>query len=520
MAKKAEIDIKKLRYVLYVRKSTEDESRQVKSKGDQIKECLDLAEELGINVVAILDESKSAKIPNQRPVFKQMIDDIEAGKYDGILCWHPDRLSRNMLEGGYVINMLDTGVLKDMRFKSHQFSNDANGKMLLGMLFVFSKQYSDDLSDKVSRGVNSNFDQGKSAGTPKWGYDRSEINGLYNRNVHFEFVREAWYKRAAGTSVKEILEYLEENNVSRTTKDPRRRRDIHFNYSTLAKMFKDPFAYGLLIQAGQEVYLPDIMPEFEPLVTKEIYQQVQTIGRGKVTHEAEKKRATFYPLRGVVYCSICHSSKYMGPGKNKNGSGVSVLSYRCNNKECNRSPKSLRAKNIFNSIYEILDHIQISDELYDRYDKKIDTLTDRKIIEIKQKMHSNQAILSSMRHDIEERALALGKMKPGKASDVILAKLEGLSDAAEELEEKISKQSRLIQKPTRIKMSKDELLNLLKTAADKMRAGTAVEKDALFRILFLNVHVDNEKVTDYLWNEPFNDLLNSRVVSSGGAGRS
>jgi hypothetical protein len=46
--------------------------------------------------------------------------------------------------------MVDEGVIKDLRFVTHYFTNDANGKMLLGMAFVLSKHYSDDLSQKVT----------------------------------------------------------------------------------------------------------------------------------------------------------------------------------------------------------------------------------------------------------------------------------------------------------------------------------------------------------------------------------
>ena len=48
--------------------------------------------------------------------------------------------------------------------------------MLLGMSFVLSKQYSDDLSQKVSRGVRRNFAEGKSA-IPKHGYLRTKYCG-------------------------------------------------------------------------------------------------------------------------------------------------------------------------------------------------------------------------------------------------------------------------------------------------------------------------------------------------------
>jgi len=51
-------------------------------------------------VTPYLRESKSAKIPRKRPLYQKMIADIKAGKYDAILSWAPDRLARNMLEGG------------------------------------------------------------------------------------------------------------------------------------------------------------------------------------------------------------------------------------------------------------------------------------------------------------------------------------------------------------------------------------------------------------------------------------
>ena len=74
-----------LRYVLYARKSSEDVGAQAKSLPDQIKDCLDYAENKGIVVVDTLEESHSAKISGRRPIFAKMLKDLEAGKYDGIL---------------------------------------------------------------------------------------------------------------------------------------------------------------------------------------------------------------------------------------------------------------------------------------------------------------------------------------------------------------------------------------------------------------------------------------------------
>lgn len=46
-----EIDTAKLRYALYVRKSTDDAQRQIRSIDDQISECEALGSRLGIKII-------------------------------------------------------------------------------------------------------------------------------------------------------------------------------------------------------------------------------------------------------------------------------------------------------------------------------------------------------------------------------------------------------------------------------------------------------------------------------------
>lgn len=84
-----------------------------------------------------------------------------------------------------------------------------------------------------------------------------------------------------------------------------------------------------------------------------------------------------------------------------------------------------------------------------------------------------------------------------------------------DLQLKINKLEKKVANPRQIKLSKAEFLNVIKTASDKMKAGLPAEKDALCRILFLNVRVDNEKVADYLWKEPFASLVKTMELSPG-----
>ncbi len=85
-----------MKYILYARKSSEDKSKQILSLESQVNEMKKLALSLGLDIVMTYTESKSAKLPNNRPMFSEMMKLLENSSEDyGIICWKIDRLSRN-----------------------------------------------------------------------------------------------------------------------------------------------------------------------------------------------------------------------------------------------------------------------------------------------------------------------------------------------------------------------------------------------------------------------------------------
>ena len=97
------------KYVLYARKSTESEEKQVLSIDSQIKEMLQLAEREGLEIVAMKRESHSAKETGCRPVFNEIVQELYDEKYNGILTWAPDRISRNAGDLGKIVDLMDAG---------------------------------------------------------------------------------------------------------------------------------------------------------------------------------------------------------------------------------------------------------------------------------------------------------------------------------------------------------------------------------------------------------------------------
>src|SRR3954447_2490443 len=146
-------------FFIYARKPHESEDRQVRSIGDQLAELRELARLEKLCVVNEFVESQTAKMPG-RAVFNEMLDRIERGEARGILAWHPDRLARNSVDGGRIIYLLDTKVIRALRFPHVPFDPTPSGKFLLSILFSQSKYYIDNLSENIRRGQRQKLKAG------------------------------------------------------------------------------------------------------------------------------------------------------------------------------------------------------------------------------------------------------------------------------------------------------------------------------------------------------------------------
>jgi len=145
----------RIKYVLYARKSTESDEQQALSIDSQVKEMTAIAERLKLNVVAIKRESHSAKASGQRPVFKELLEEINKGIYNGILTWAPDRLSRNAGDLGTVVDLMDEKKLIHIQTFGQTFSNSPNEKFLLMILCSQAKLENDNKSINVKRGLRA-----------------------------------------------------------------------------------------------------------------------------------------------------------------------------------------------------------------------------------------------------------------------------------------------------------------------------------------------------------------------------
>lgn len=505
------------RYAIYARKSTENAEKQVRSIDDQVKDCLKLAEDYGLIVVGEpIKETKSAKTPNKRPLFSALLNDVKNGKIDGIIAWHPDRLARNMVEAGRIIHMLDTGVLKDLKFRSHQFSNDANGKMLLGMLFVFAKHYSDDLKTKVDRGIQNNFSEGKSGGTPKHGYIRDD-EGVYRPDGdNFKLVQQVWQLRAEGKTEEDCANYLNNNGYKRYVKRAKAYQQPRMLKSNMSRMFGDTFYFGILNQAGGSIDLRTAPIPFTPIIDEETFYKIQGFSRVR-TRGANKKRSIFLPLRDLVFCEVCNFTKPVSVGRSKDRLGRYLLYYRCKNKNCPRKPSNMRARVIFDDIASIIAQKidTLTPDAYATYVKDVRAASNSQKLKVREELSRMQVVLSGHKKKRHDLSVSLGKLTSQQAVQSLNQDIEALSTDIVALEVDIERRQQQIAKSELPVLTPEEFSARIKRASARFKKGDKFQKDAIVREMFLKLSIDNEKVASYLWKEPYLSLVETTEVLHG-----
>lgn len=137
--------IKKMRFFMYLRKSTKGDTRQAISIEAQLAEVTkQRVEALGLDLVAEpFQEKRTAKMPG-RPVFNEMMSRVEQGEADGILCWNLDRLSRNPIDNGRLVWELgNEGNLKAVVTVDRIYGKSSEDRFMSALMLAMATKYVD-----------------------------------------------------------------------------------------------------------------------------------------------------------------------------------------------------------------------------------------------------------------------------------------------------------------------------------------------------------------------------------------
>ncbi|MBU1083429.1 recombinase family protein [Patescibacteria group bacterium] len=520
----------KRRYVIYLRKSTDDEAKQVRSLPDQRIECLALAQGLDIKVREedIFEESASAKISGNRPIFEGILNGFLVGKYHGLIAWSPDRLSRNMKEAGEIIEMIDHEQIQDLLFKTYQFDNTPNGKMLLGILFATSKQYSDKLSVDVNRGNTGLVREGKYIGTIKKGYCVDRDTGYFTPDGdNWELLRKAVnMKLYKGKSNIEIVDFLRGKLHKRKDLDSEN-KIVQVDKNSVPKMFGDPFYFGLYRYGKHFVDLTEIY-NFLPLITPDEYIKLNpktafNFGEYSFAKKASPNKLGYGYLRGKVICDYCDSVMQFQHQEIKRGEnkGKWVISFYCRNKDCQRHKdkklkKSIRAKYISAHIGYILRNcMKKNKEAYKLYKDrlKLKLAENRGIAERKLREAKSDLKMSEQRY-FKYQEFQVNDPEGYKRHHS--GKLEQLLNTMEIARHNIQSNKDKLSELNKGLPTEEKFYELIKSYLVKLRQPKdMIEEDIIYNELVSNLRAGDDSISVVEFNSPYNLMVDLDKIITG-----
>ncbi|MBU2460736.1 recombinase family protein, partial [Patescibacteria group bacterium] len=284
-----------MKYIIYARKSTEEDDRQVLSIEAQFVELKEFAAKEKLEIVASFQEAKTAKEPG-RMKFAEMLSLIERGKADGIISWHPDRLARNSVDGGKIIHFVDRGLIKSLKFPTFWFEPTPQGLFMLNIAFGQSKYFVDNLRENVKRGLRQKIRNGVWPGWAPVGY----LNNPKTRFIDIDHEKSKKVKKLfelysiGKYTLKSLANWCKEKMLYGNL-------GKEIAISNVQKILNNPFYIGLMKYKG-EIF----EGQHEPIISKKLFDKCQEVmsKRGKV----QEVRKHNFDFLGLMKCASCGCS--------------------------------------------------------------------------------------------------------------------------------------------------------------------------------------------------------------------
>lgn len=274
---------------IYLRIS-QDSTGQALGVTRQQEDCTELAKVLGWDVTEVYtDNDISATSGKARPAYRRMLADIDAGRIDGIVAWHADRLYRKAVDLGELVDICKRHNTQIATVRAGTIDlTTPTGRLVAGLLAQVATYEGEAKSDRWRR----SWRQGREAGQPaKTG---SRLFG-YTREGEMLSDEAAIARRMAkdiisGVPILTVARNLEDAGITTT-------RGGVWRPGTVRQYLANPRIAGFSTLGGEIV--ADGL--WEPILDRDTWETVRALLESR--QRGVRVRASI--LNGLIFCGLC-----------------------------------------------------------------------------------------------------------------------------------------------------------------------------------------------------------------------
>ena len=303
------------RAVAYARFSSNNQRDE--SIDAQLRAIREYCERENIQLVEIYKDEAQTATTDLRDDFKNMIDDIFAGRLDidTVLVHKFNRFARNKYDSAiYKKRLRDIGV--KVVSVTQPIDDSPEGRILESLIEAMDEYYSENLALEVKKGMLENALKGKHTGGGKLLGLAVDDEGYYYPDENAHLVKRIFREFADGIPKAQIVARLNEEGY-------RNQYGRRFSTRTLYDYLQNEKYIGNYVYhhtSTETIRLDGIIKE--PIIDLDLWEEVQRKRREKNKPRYRKRK---YIMTGKLRCGVCGFT-YCGAG-GKKGDGAAY--YKC-----------------------------------------------------------------------------------------------------------------------------------------------------------------------------------------------
>ncbi|HEV2415601.1 MAG TPA: recombinase family protein [Candidatus Dormibacteraeota bacterium] len=308
---------------LYLRISRDPEDLKL-GVDRQERECRDLCKRRGWKVAAVhTDDDRSAYSGKKREGYETLLRRIRTGQVRGLVCWHPDRLHRNMDELADFIDLINASGAGVATVQGGDYDlTTASGRMTARIVGSVAQHESEHKSERIRSKMLELQRAGKFTGGGRRPYgfeyvktsDGLHIDRLVVREDEAAIIREIVRRFVGGESLLSVIRDLNKRGVNSST-------GSELGLGSVSYMLRSMRLAGLREVEGKPVSAP-----WSAIITPREFRQVQTLlahNRG-----GTRTKRAYLLTGGLVVCGVCGKPMIGRPVGGKNGQ-PGIPTYGC-----------------------------------------------------------------------------------------------------------------------------------------------------------------------------------------------